>query len=151
MLQMSRPILLTVAFALALVTTLIVRSWVYSAREQIPAPVAVSEAPKSQPKMVLVAAQPLPAGHFLKAEDLAWQAWPTDTLLQAYILQGSRTNESLVGSVVRTGIATGEPITAGRLVQKGDRGFLAAVLKPGYRAITVPLTSNAGLSGLAVP
>jgi pilus assembly protein CpaB len=152
MLQMSRPILLTVAFALALVTTLIVRSWVYSAREQsVAAPIAITEAPKGQPKMVLVAGQPLPAGHFLKAEDFAWQSWPDERLLPVYILQGSRTTDSLVGSVVRTGIAAGEPITAGRLVQKGDRGFLAAVLKPGFRAITVALTSNAGLSGLVVP
>jgi pilus assembly protein CpaB len=152
MLQLSRPILLTIAFGLALITTLIVRSWVDSVREQAsPTPVAVSEAPKLQPQKVLVAGQALPAGHFLKAEDLAWQSWPTDTVMPEYILQGTRTTDSLVGSVVRSGIAAGEPITSGRLVQRGDRGFLAAVLTPGFRAITVPLTANAGLSGLVVP
>lgn len=152
MLQLSRPTLLTIAFGLALITALIVRSWVNSVREHAPhSPAAISEAPQVQPKMVLVASQALPAGHFLKAEDFTWQNWPRGTLMPEYIVKGTRTTDNLIGSVVRSGIAAGEPITAGGLVQRGDRGFLAAVLTPGYRAITVPLTANAGLSGLVVP
>ncbi|MGH6974885.1 MAG: Flp pilus assembly protein CpaB, partial [Stellaceae bacterium] len=59
--------------------------------------------------------------------------------------------DAIVGSVAKAGIAPGEPITDLRIVKKGDRGFLAAIVTPGDRAITVPLQSGAGLSGLAMP
>ena len=45
----------------------------------------------------------------------------------------------------------GEPITEGRLVRPGDRGFMAAVLTPGYRAVTVPVTVTSGLAGFVFP
>jgi pilus assembly protein CpaB len=152
MLQLSRPVLVTIAFTLALITALIVRSWVDAARERAtPAPTVATQPAKGQPKMVLVAAQSLPAGHFLKTEDMTWQAWPDANLMPEYVVQGVKKPDDLAGSVVRHGIAAGEPITPGELVTKGDRGFLAAVLRPGYRALTVPLSSNAGLSGLVVP
>ena len=152
MLQLSRPILLTIAFALALTTALIVRSWVEASRSHPALQTMAQEAPKPAAKMVLVASTTLPAGHFLKTADMTWQSWPNTTLMPEYIVQGAHANEeTLVGSVVRSGIAAGEPITAGRLVKKGDRGFLAAVLTPGFRAVTVPLTAKEGLSGLVVP
>jgi pilus assembly protein CpaB len=37
------------------------------------------------------------------------------------------------------------------LVKRGEHGFLAAILTPGMRAITVPITAGAGLSGLVIP
>src|SRR5665213_1988056 len=101
--------------------------------------------------MVMVAAKSLPAGHFIKAEDLAWQSWPDQNTPPAYMVQGAVAPDVIVGSVVRNGIAQGEPITDVRIVKKGDRGFLAAVLAPGFRAITVQLQANAGLSGLVIP
>jgi pilus assembly protein CpaB len=53
--------------------------------------------------------------------------------------------------VVRAGIAGGEPITDARLIKKGDRGFLSAIMKPGTRAVTVQLQQTAGLGGLVLP
>jgi pilus assembly protein CpaB len=143
-----RLMLLAAAMGLSLITALIVRGWVENSR-QAAAPVVV-EAPKVG-TMVLVAAKPLPAGHFIKDEDLKWQSWPDDNLSPTYLLQGAITTDAIVGSVARAGIAAGEPITDERIVKKGDRGFLAAIVTPGYRAITVTMTSNAGLSGLVIP
>ena len=48
------------------------------------------------------------------------------------------TRPQLVGAVVRQPLAAGQPITASRVVKPGERGFLAAVLEPGMRAISVP-------------
>jgi pilus assembly protein CpaB len=53
--------------------------------------------------------------------------------------------------VVRRRIAAGEPITDGLVVKPGDRGFLAAVLEPGMRAVSVPINAISSHSGLIFP
>ena len=45
----------------------------------------------------------------------------------------------LLGTVVRNPITAGQPLTKGALVGPNDRGFLAAALGPGMRAVTVPV------------
>ena len=63
-------------------------------------------------------------------------------------MEGKRTVDEAAGAVVRRPVAEGEPIVDGNLVKPGDRGFLAAVLDPDRRAISVPVdeaSSNAGL------
>ena len=145
-----RLLLLATAMLLSLVTALVVRAWVEHVRTVATPPVAKVAAPPP-PKMILVAAKALPAGHFIRTEDLAWQSWPNNDLSKAYMVKGSVGLSAVVGSVAKNGIAPGEPITDLRIVKKGDRGFLAAVVTPGYRAITVSLQSGAGLSGLAIP
>ena len=46
---------------------------------------------------------------------------------------------------------SGEPITPKRVIVPGDRGFLAAVLRPGYRAIAIRVNATSGVSGLVFP
>jgi pilus assembly protein CpaB len=150
-LSYRRMLLLTAALALSLATAMIVRAWVSEARLsalQIGSP---AEAPKQAVTKILVATHGLPAGQFLKPDDLQWQNWPDDGLSASYIKEGTRTLEDLVGTVVRAGIAAGEPITDDRLIKKGDRGFLSAVMAPDTRAVTVQLQQNAGLGGLVLP
>lgn len=145
-----RLLLLATAMVLSLVTALVVRAWVEHVRTEAAAPVAQMAAP-APPKMILVAAKPLPAGHFIRTEDLTWQSWPDNDVSKSYMVKGAVNLTTIVGSVAKSGIAQGEPITDLRIVKKGDRGFLAAIVTPGYRAITVLLQSGAGLSGLAMP
>ncbi|MDE2167250.1 MAG: Flp pilus assembly protein CpaB [Alphaproteobacteria bacterium] len=145
-----RLLLLATAMVLSLATALVVRAWVEHVRAEAAAPVAHVAAPPP-PKMILVASKPLPAGHFIHTEDLAWQSWPNNDLSKTYMVKGTVNLTAIVGSVVKSGIAQGEPITDMRIVKKGDRGFLAAIVRPGYRAITVSLQAGAGLSGLAEP
>ena len=57
----------------------------------------------------------------------------------------------LTGSVARQMLPAGVPIARSAVVQPGDRGFLAAVLPQGKRAISIPISETAGLSGLALP
>ena len=100
---------------------------------------------------VLVAVEPMSAGRFVKPEDLRWQPWPVNNVAEAYIELGELTVDDFIGSVVRTGVAEGEPITLNRVVKPGDRGFLAAVLIPGMRAISVPVDETSGIAGLVFP
>ena len=48
-------------------------------------------------------------------------------------------------------ITAGQPITRGSLVGPEDRGFLAAALGPGMRAISVPVNASTGVAGFVFP
>jgi pilus assembly protein CpaB len=100
---------------------------------------------------VLVAARDLPSGTILHEEDVAWQSWPDEQINEAYLRKGKDDPASLAGSVVRLRIAKGEPVTTGRFIPPGERGFLAAVLAPGMRATSVTLTSATDVAGLILP
>jgi len=111
-----------------------------------------AQAKKETPRMyVLVAAKVLPTGAFVRAEDLRWQAWPDEGANANYLYKDKDTLQSLIGSVVRQRIAAGQPVTNGGLMKPGDRGFLAAVLGPGMRAVSVPVTAISGVAGLVFP
>ncbi len=48
-------------------------------------------------------------------------------------------------------VCAGDPITEAKIVSPGSRGFLAAVLSPGMRAVSVPVTPTSGISGFVFP
>ncbi len=102
-------------------------------------------------KSVLVARSAIPRGQILKPTDFAWQVWPDSDIDQAYIQKGARTIEDFAGWVARDPFGPGEPITEGKVVAPGSRGFLAAVLRPGMRAVSVPVTATSGISGFVFP
>ena len=148
LLSYRRTLLLTAAITLSLATAMIVRGWVNQARlSAMPA----SSAEVAKETKILVATHGLPAGQFLQPNDLEWQPWPDAGLNASYIVEGTKPIDDLVGSVVRAAISGGEPITDDRLIKKGDRGFLSAIMSAGTRAVTVQLQQNAGLAGLVLP
>jgi pilus assembly protein CpaB len=57
----------------------------------------------------------------------------------------------LLGTVVRNPVTAGQPLTHGSLVGPNDRGFLAAALGPGMRAVTVPVNVSTGVAGFVFP
>jgi pilus assembly protein CpaB len=100
---------------------------------------------------VLVAARDLPSGYLVQPDDLVWQSWPDDRVSDAYLRKDRDDPQALAGAVVRLHISQGEPVSAGRMVKPGERGFLAAVLAPGMRATSVPLTATSDVAGLILP
>ncbi len=108
-------------------------------------------APKVEVLQVLVAKRNLGAGTFLKRGDTTWQAWPEGSLSSAYAVKGKRKQKEFVGSVVRSTIVAGQPVTDSNVVKVGERGFLAAVLTPGLRALSFPITAASGIAGLVFP
>jgi len=145
---LRRIIVLLIAVIAAGGTAMYARSWIEG--QQTIAAVA-APAPQEIEHEVLVADLDLPAGSFVKPQHLRWQQWPTDDVPDSYVLRGERTRDEMIGAVVRRGIVVGEPITDGAVVKPGDRGFLAAVLNPGMRAVSVPITATSGNSGLIFP
>jgi pilus assembly protein CpaB len=142
-------ILFLVAIMLAGGTAMLVRSWLQQQRT-VEAEAAPMPPPPAQ-KSVLVARSAIARGQILKPTDLAWQTWPDGGLDRAYIQKGAKTIEDIAGWVARDPLGPGEPITEGKVVAPGSRGFLAAVLRPGMRAVSVPVTATSGISGFVFP
>jgi len=113
---------------------------------------AAAQAVPTGPK-ILVARKALPVGTIVDQESLAFQAWPKELVQNAYYQEGTPESDmsKLLGTVVRNPITAGQPITRGALVGPKDRGFLAAALGPGMRAVTVPVSTTSGVAGFVFP
>jgi pilus assembly protein CpaB len=113
---------------------------------------AAEAAPQPQGPKVLVANRALPAGTIITADAMGYQQWPEELVQDAYFIEGESDMSQLLGTVVRFPITAGQPVTQGSLVSPGDRGFLAAALGPGMRAVTVPIRQAAtGVGGFVFP
>lgn len=100
---------------------------------------------------VVVAAKELPVGTILTAEHVSWQPWPESGLNEAYFQGNKNKIKELEGKVVRSPVNRGEPVTVSAVVAQGERGFLAAVLSAGMRAVTVKLSPVASVGGFVFP
>ena len=102
---------------------------------------------------VLVATRSLPVGTIIDAEAFRYQIWPQGLVQPAYYIRGQRgiNPQDLIGTVVRSEITAGQPVTQGALVRPGERGFLAAALGPGMRAVTVGVSATSGVAGFVFP
>jgi pilus assembly protein CpaB len=102
---------------------------------------------------VLVATRSLPVGTIIDAEALRFQRWPEGLVQPAYYIKGKPgvRPADLVGTVVRNEITAGQPFTQGSLIKPGERGFLAAALGPGMRAVTVAVSATSGVAGFVFP
>ena len=95
----------------------------------------------------------MPVGTIIDAEAFRYQPWPQGLVQDAYYIrgEGGADPQSLIGTVVRTEITAGQPVTQGALVRPGERGFLAAALGPGMRAVTVAVSATSGVAGFVFP
>ncbi|MEH3038057.1 MAG: Flp pilus assembly protein CpaB [Sphingomonas adhaesiva] len=149
----SRKVMMLVgALLVAAVTAFAARSLIAGAAAPqaqaaaaTPAPVVI-DGPE-----VLVATRALPVGTILDATALKFQPWPKELVENAYFQKQTTDMSKLLGTVVRLPITAGQPVTQGVLVKPGDRGFLAAALGPGMRAVTVPVSAQTSVAGFVFP
>ncbi len=102
---------------------------------------------------VLVATRALPVGTIIDAEAFRYQPWPEGLVQDQYFTRGEGETDpsSLIGTVVRNEVSAGQPVTRGALIRPGERGFLAAALGPGMRAVTVAVSATSGVAGFVFP
>lgn len=143
----KKLLLLLGALIIAVGTAMAARSLFVGA--SAPKAEAAQQAPKG-PK-VLVAQRALPVGTIITADSVSFQEWPKEMVQDAYFIDGEADMNKLMGTVVRYPITAGQPVTQGALVAPGDRGFLAAALGPGMRAVTIPVSAKTGVGGFVFP
>lgn len=124
-------------------------------RAQPPAPVQVTE---TTPALAaaptagyFVAARPLPKGTLAREEDFTVRSVPPERVPQGAILETPESKAGLPGSLIRKFVEAGSPVTLQDILRPRDRGFLASVLAPDSRAISIKVDEEAGVSGLIRP
>jgi pilus assembly protein CpaB len=125
--------------------------WIASqlpSKATVSVPAAAAPAPTTR---ILVAAHPLRAGNLLKFDDIQ----PHDAL-SSQVPEGAHADTpgeraELVGSMVRRGLQALDVLLSADVLRPGDRGFLAAVLRPGMRATTIGVDAVSGTAGLIWP
>jgi pilus assembly protein CpaB len=147
--DVKKVALLVGALVIAVITAVMAKNMFAGAgAQQAAASPAVPLGPK-----VLVAKKALAVGTIIDADSFAFQPWPKELMQSAYYVDGAPDSDpkKLFGTVVRYQISAGQPITRGSLVGPNDRGFLAAALGPGMRAVTVPVNVSSGVAGFVFP
>lgn len=141
--------LLVAALAVAGITAFAAKS-MFSA-EQAGSPSAqAATVPQDLPE-ILVATRTLPVGTIIDKDSFRYQPWPKELIENAYYKKGEADPSGLAGTVVRSAVTAGQPLTKGALVSPDDRGFLAAALGPGMRAVSIPVSAQAGVAGFIFP
>jgi pilus assembly protein CpaB len=98
-----------------------------------------------------VAARALPRGTLARDEDFAVRSVPRDRVPAEAILETPEAKLGLPGSLLRKFVDAGSPVTLEDILRPKDRGFLASVLAPDSRAISIKVDEESGVSGLIRP
>lgn len=122
-------------------------SWI-STRPPPPDAAAVAASTKV---MVLIAAKPVRAGNLLKPEDIGTKEIPQREAGDDASFDGPDARRALAGAMVRGSLSVGDVIRAKDVMRPGDHGFLAAVLGPGMRAVSIGVDTVSGTAGLIWP
>src|SRR5262245_11344856 len=117
----------------------------------LPKPVVTENTPAPLTVGYFVAARPLPRGTLAREEDFAVRSVPSDSVPTGAILDTPDAKIGLRGSLVRKFLDTGSPVTSQDVLRPRDRGFLASVLAPDSRAISIKVDAESGVSGLIWP
>ena len=147
---MSSALRLSIIMVLLLATAAL---GIISYNTYLPKPVVqvTQNAPAPVTSGYFVAAHPLPAGTLARDEDFEVRSAPSGSVPSGAILDSPDAKTGLRGSLVRKFLDTGNPVTAEDVLRPRDRGFLASVLAPDTRAISINVDPESGVSGLIWP
>jgi pilus assembly protein CpaB len=97
---------------------------------------------------VVVAAQDLPTGTVINSTQVKTVSWPAGSMPQGTF----PSSDQVVGRMVLERVATGEPVTAAKLVPVGGpTGILTYKIPEGHRAMTVAVDQVSGVAGFITP
>jgi pilus assembly protein CpaB len=156
---MSSTLRLSIIMVLLLATTalgLIAYSMNLPKAQVVATPVPVVQVAEKAPEPLtaryFVAAHPLPRGTLVRDEDFSVRSVPASGGVPAgAILDTPDAKIGLRGSLVRTFLDTGSLVTSENILRPRERGFLASVLAPDMRAISINVDAASGVSGLIWP
>jgi len=144
-------VLVVVALGIATVTAFLIRNLL---SQQQPAPVVAAVPQQTVPtQKVLVAARDVPAGRVLIEEDVRYEEWPQTLIDKRFIVHsgGDDPKGRVIGAVSGRHIQAGEPVTGAAVFRQDDAGQLSAMLGPGMRAVSIPISGVTAVAGFVVP
>lgn len=124
--------------------------------EPAPAEAVIAElppppAPPPARLRILVAARALPAGTLLKDDDMVVREIEASRLSETALPASDEVRAELRGALLRRFLDPGAVVGRADLLRPRERGFLAAVLRSGTRAISVGVDVVTGTAGLIWP
>jgi pilus assembly protein CpaB len=115
---------------------------------------AVKSAEEADTVQVLVAARSIGTGKVLDANDLRYDKWPKAVASGQSVIVRKGTDDprkDYINYVARRDLFAGEPIGASAVHRPDAGAKLSVLLDPGMRAITINITAESAIAGLAVP
>jgi pilus assembly protein CpaB len=122
-------------------------AWI-STRLSEPDPATRSAASKI---MVLDAAKPVRAGNLLTPEEITAREITVGEAGDDCNRDTTEARRALTGAMVRSSLVVGDVIRRKDVMSPGDHGFLAAVLAPGMRGVSISVDAVTGEAGLIWP
>jgi len=120
-----------------------------------PPAVATAEAPPAPAARTQVSvvgwARQVQAGTLIKPEDVTAVDMPAEGLPPGTRPDSLQARSDLVGAMVRRNVLSQQPLLASDVLRPTDGGFLAAVLAPDHRAVSVAVDAVSGTAGLIWP
>lgn len=107
--------------------------------------------PPAAKVMILVVSRAVRPGELIKMEDAG-----AVEMLAAAVPEGAQVDSpagraEMAGAMVRRRMAAQQPVLPGDVLRPSDGGFLAAVLAPQHRAVSVAVDAVSGTAGLIWP
>ena len=148
----QRVIVLGIALVAAGAAAFMVRSLIGGGTPQSHASVAPAAPPIAMSE-VLVASSNLQPGQKLTPDLVRWEKWPTTSVDASFITHAavSSPEEAVKGTVVRAPILAGQPVVNTSIVHGDAAGFMAAMLTPGMRAVSIVISAESGAGGFILP
>jgi pilus assembly protein CpaB len=115
------------------------------------APVSQTAEPKPDNPAILIAHHPIPSGTLLRKDDITWKEVAAAEIRPGFLARGNVSESEFLGAITRRNFGEGEALIASELVKPSDRRFLAAVLRPGHRAVSISVDAPQSASGLVLP
>jgi pilus assembly protein CpaB len=146
----STIIMIAVAAVFGLLAVYAAQSWLNAQSE---ARLRSMEAQKTKPTAtatLVVASRQLRFGNELTAAALRELPWPADAIPQG----GFRSIKDLMAHgkrVVLTAIEANEPVLSSKITGDGQRATLSAMLRDGFKAVTIRVNDVDGVAGFVLP
>jgi pilus assembly protein CpaB len=102
---------------------------------------------------VLVARRAINLGDIASNQHFDWVDWPTAAVTPALITmdKNPQAKREFAGSVARSPMIEGEPITTAKLIRAGSGGVLAAILPAGKRAVATRISQESAVANMILP
>jgi len=145
-----RMLILGLAFVAAAAAALLMHSLMGGGTQTAK---AAPPPPRPVTSEVLVAVDNVQAGTALTPASVRWQQWPKSAVDSSFITHDATPDldHALKGTVARTSLLAGEPLATTKFVHADGSGFMAAMVDPGMRAVSVGISTESDAGGFVLP